>query len=134
MWKSVIDNTRFRAVPAVVWAVLCLATIAIQAFAQSWTKKSGTACSSNVTWACSTCATSGDLYQCMFSELGSDENFGACSSVEPMSNCWYAPFSCGSFDYDCADPPSRISGSNCFDQQARICTDVQPPPPPPPGP
>ena len=92
-------------------AAACLAWLLFAGFsslAQDWTKYDNKICVPNSTYACSTCDSTKNTYQCITGPIGQDNSFGTCEP-DMMFTCWSTPFSCGTFTYNsrCLLPSSH---------------------------
>ncbi len=81
------------------------------------------ACTTVATCACATCAATNNVYQCLPGPLGTNVIYGNCS-LQPSGACGFGPTNpgCGTVDWDCAETPVTISGSNCLTDVPCVCS------------
>ena len=83
------------------------------------------ACTSSTSAQCSSCAGTGQVFQCRPAPLGGGLIYGLCPKTAQTVSCYNqsSTSSCGTQDWNCQNPPAVIAGSSaCGGEYGAVCS------------
>jgi hypothetical protein len=110
-----------RSLPVAFFAV-GLAILASVAGMNRTTQAGLLKCTPDTSWGCSTCDSTGQVFQCKPKPLDPGLVYGSCIRAPGACAGPFVVLDCGDKDFDCQRPPQEIVGpGSCITNTPQVC-------------